>query len=59
MHSISLIRNGSADSAFELREIAVPQIQDGEVLVKVEGFGLNYADVLARKGLYPDCPPLS
>ncbi|HAS34930.1 MAG TPA: alcohol dehydrogenase [Flavobacteriales bacterium] len=58
MHSISLIRNGSADSAFELREIAVPQIQDGEVLVKVEGFGLNYADVLARKGLYPDCPPL-
>jgi NADPH2:quinone reductase len=30
----------------------------GEVLVKVQGFGLNFADVMARKGLYQDAPPI-
>ena len=29
----------------------------GEVLVRVRGAGLNFADILARQGLYPDSPP--
>ncbi|MGV3637559.1 MAG: quinone oxidoreductase family protein [Flavobacteriales bacterium] len=29
-----------------------------EVLIRCEGFGLNYADVMAVKGLYREAPPL-
>lgn len=28
------------------------------MLIKVDAFGLNYADVMARKGMYRDAPPL-
>lgn len=28
----------------------------GEVLIKVKAIGINFADILARKGLYPDAP---
>lgn len=28
-----------------------------EVLIEVEAFGLNYAEVMARRGLYRDAPP--
>ena len=28
------------------------------MLIKVEGFGLNFADIMARKGMYQDAPPL-
>ena len=29
----------------------------GEVLIRVKAAGLNFADILARQGLYPDAPP--
>jgi NADPH:quinone reductase-like Zn-dependent oxidoreductase len=29
----------------------------GEVVVRVRAAGLNFADILARQGLYPDSPP--
>ncbi len=58
MRQLKLIQNGEASKAFDVQESDIPKISAGEVLIKVEGFGLNYADVLARKGLYPDCPPL-
>ena len=29
----------------------------GEVLIRVKASGLNFADILARQGLYPDGPP--
>jgi len=47
---------GNPEQAFELRETDVPEITDNQVLIKVEAFGLNFADVLARKGLYPETP---
>lgn len=53
-----LVKNGPANKAFELREIPIPVPASHEVLIKVEGFGLNYADVLARLGHYRECPPL-
>jgi NADPH:quinone reductase-like Zn-dependent oxidoreductase len=34
-----------------------PQPQTGQVLVRVKAAGLNFADILARQGLYPDGPP--
>lgn len=37
-------------------EEAVPEPGQGEVLIEVSFAGLNFADVLARMGLYPDAP---
>ncbi|MCA3585667.1 MAG: quinone oxidoreductase [Methylocystis sp.] len=36
-----------------LREIAVPSVQTGEVLVRVACAGLNFADMMMRSGTYP------
>lgn len=58
MKAIYLVKNGSAETAFEIREVEKPQPKKGEVLIKSEGFGLNYAEVMARNGLYREAPPL-
>lgn len=58
MKAIFLTRFGPADKAFELRDIPVPEPGELQVRVRVQGFGINFADVMARKGLYQDCPPL-
>src|SRR5881394_1078039 len=34
-----------------------PQPKTGQVLIRVKAAGLNFADILARQGLYPDGPP--
>src|SRR5258708_5214808 len=41
----------------ELREAADPQPKGNELRIRVRASGINFADILARKGLYPDCPP--
>ncbi|MCC5923678.1 MAG: zinc-binding dehydrogenase [Crocinitomicaceae bacterium] len=53
-----LVKNGSAKSAFELRDVVFPSIAADQLEIKVTAFGLNYADVMARAGLYKECPPL-
>src|ERR1035441_6722359 len=58
MKSIFLTKFGKAENVFETRELPIPEPKDNEVRIKVEVFGLNFADVMARKGLYQDCPPL-
>ncbi len=58
MKSIYLTRFGKPEQAFEIRETKTPVCKNDEVLIKVDAFGLNFADVMARKGLYNDCPPL-
>jgi NADPH:quinone reductase-like Zn-dependent oxidoreductase len=58
MKAAVLIRNGSAARAFEIREVPKPQPANDEVLVKVAAFGLNFADVMARNGMYKEAPPL-
>ncbi len=58
MKAIHLIKNGSASEAFEIKELPTPEPSENEVLIKVEGFGLNFADVMARLGLYQDAPPM-
>jgi NADPH2:quinone reductase len=40
---------------FELREVPEPE---GEVLVRVRAAGVNFADVLVRRGRYPQMPEL-
>ena len=51
-----LTKYGSANAAFELRSFKLPALKSDEVLIEVEAFGLNYADVMARKGLYAPAP---
>jgi NADPH:quinone reductase-like Zn-dependent oxidoreductase len=58
MKSIFIVKHASPDKSFELRTLADPEPAAGEVRIKVEASGLNFADVLARMGFYPDAPPL-
>ena len=57
MKAVQLVRNGAAENSFEVRDTPDPEITDTQVLIEVEGFGLNFADVLARRGLYAEAPP--
>jgi NADPH:quinone reductase-like Zn-dependent oxidoreductase len=48
-------RHGGAD-VFEVREASDPLPGDGEIRIRVRASGINFADILARIGLYPDAP---
>jgi NADPH:quinone reductase len=43
---------------FELRDVPDPVGGDGKVLVRVRAAGINFADVLIRRGRYPQMPEL-
>lgn len=58
MKAIFLVRNGNGRDAFEMRDTDIPVPGIGEVIIKVEASGLNYADVMARRGLYKAAPPI-
>lgn len=58
MEAWTLVRHGEPRHAFEPREHTVPDPKPLQVRIAVEGFGLNYADVMAVRGLYRDAPPL-
>ncbi len=58
MQAIELYQNGPADDAFRFVERKTPVCGPNDVLIKVSMSGLNFADVMARRGLYQDCPPL-
>ena len=58
MKSIYLVRYGSSYQAFEIREEEDPFPREGEVTLRVEASGLNFADVLSRLGLYQDAPKI-
>ena len=58
MKVAQLVKHGNDASCFLITDVDKPTPKAGEVLIKVEGFGLNYADVMARLGLYKDAPPL-
>ena len=44
------------DGAFELLDLPAPESDDGQVLVHVRAAGVNFADVLVRRGRYPQMP---
>ena len=58
MKAIYIKKTGPANKAFDFREVPIPEPTDNEVCIQVNSFGLNFADVLARMGLYQDAPPL-
>jgi NADPH:quinone reductase-like Zn-dependent oxidoreductase len=56
MRAIVLAKHGPPEHALELREWPDPVPGDGQVLIDVRAAGLNFADIVARVGLYPDAP---
>ncbi|MCB9745848.1 MAG: zinc-binding dehydrogenase [Alphaproteobacteria bacterium] len=57
MKQIWISKAGEPD-VLELRESPDPEPGPGQVRIQVEAAGINFADIMARQGLYPDAPPL-
>lgn len=55
MRAVTIPRFGPA-SVLEVRESPDPVPGEGEVRIAVRAAGLNFAEVSARQGLYPDAP---
>jgi NADPH:quinone reductase-like Zn-dependent oxidoreductase len=55
MRQIWITKYG-APGVLEIQESFLPSPGPGEVSVAVKAAGVNFADIMARKGLYPDAP---
>jgi synaptic vesicle membrane protein VAT-1 len=55
MRQIVIVRHGPPE-VLEPREMPDPAPGEGEIRIAVRAAGVNFADVLARLGLYPDAP---
>jgi NADPH:quinone reductase-like Zn-dependent oxidoreductase len=55
MRAVWITRPGGPE-ALEVRETADPEPGVGQVRVRVRAAGLNFAEVMAAQGLYPDAP---
>ncbi len=56
MRSVWITRTGPPE-ALEVRDGPDPVAGPGQALIRVRASGVNFADVMARLGLYPDAPP--
>src|SRR6476661_6699984 len=56
MRQIVTTSTGDID-VLKVEEKPDPAPGEGEVVIRVRAAGLNFADILARQGLYPDSPP--
>jgi NADPH:quinone reductase-like Zn-dependent oxidoreductase len=57
MRSVWITRTGPPE-VLEVRDGPDPTPSSGEVLIRMRAAGINFADVMARLGLYPDAPKL-
>ena len=55
MRAVVITKHGGP-GVLEVQEQPDPQIGPGEVRIDVAAAGINFADVMARMGLYPDAP---
>jgi NADPH:quinone reductase-like Zn-dependent oxidoreductase len=55
MRQVWITRYGPPE-VLEVREAPTPQPAQGEVLIETAAAGINFADIMARLGLYPDAP---
>jgi NADPH:quinone reductase-like Zn-dependent oxidoreductase len=55
MRAVVLTENGEPD-VLAVQEWPDPELQPGYVRIDVAAAGVNFADVMARVGLYPDAP---
>src|SRR5919202_4641839 len=56
MRAVVITKHGSYD-ALKVEERPDPPVGPGDVRVAVKAAGINFADLLARSGVYPDAPP--
>src|SRR5256885_12440237 len=56
MRAIVTTANGDV-RVMKVEQHPDPHAKTGQVLVRVKAAGLNFADIMARQGLYPDGPP--
>jgi len=57
MRAVVITKHGGPD-VLQVEERPDPPVGPGEVRIDVKAAGINFADTLARTGLYPDAPPL-
>ena len=57
MRQIWITKTGRPETLV-VKEAPDPEPRAGEVRIRVEASGVNFADIMARMGLYPDCPPI-
>ncbi len=51
-----LIPHYGPPEVLAVREAPVPSVTPGTVRIRVKAAGINFSDLLARQGLYPDAP---
>jgi NADPH:quinone reductase-like Zn-dependent oxidoreductase len=56
MRQVVITKNGGTE-VLRLQEKEDPKPGKNELKIRVKASGINFADILARKGLYPDAPP--
>ena len=57
MRAVILDRYGGPE-VLRIRDVPLPEPRAGEVRVRIRAIGLNFAEVLSRRGLYGWAPPL-
>ncbi len=55
MRVVEISKHGGPE-VLKVRERPDPSIRKGEVRIEVAAAGINFADVMARMGVYPDAP---
>ena len=55
MRQLVIPRHGPPE-VLEVREAPEPRVTQGGVRIRVHAAGINFSDLLARQGLYPDAP---
>src|SRR5213078_1775323 len=57
MRAVVITRHGGPE-VLQVQERPAPRVGPGEVRIAVKAAGINFADTMARTGLYPDAPKL-
>jgi NADPH:quinone reductase-like Zn-dependent oxidoreductase len=57
MRAVVISRHGGPE-VLTVRELPDPAVDPGRVRIEVRAAGINFADLMARSGMYPDAPPL-
>ena len=55
MRAVVITKHGNPD-VLKVEERPDPQVAAGEIRIAVKAAGINFADLLARTGMYPDAP---
>ena len=55
MRAVWITKHGGR-GVLQVRETPDPLLGEGEIRIRVKACGLNFAEVTARQGLYPDAP---